>query len=85
MTMKRPNMIVWLTPSMISGTAIGNFTFQRVCRRVQPAIVDASTSGSGTFWIPKIVYRMAGTDAERTTATMIAVSETSKNMMAGNR
>ena len=78
-------MIVWLMPSMISGTARGTFTFHSVCRLVQPDMVEASTRWCGTFRMPKIVYRIAGTPTDMTTAKMTAVSETEKNMIAGNR
>ena len=36
-------MIVWLTPVMMKGIAIGNCTLNRVCRPVEPYISAAST------------------------------------------
>ena len=78
-------MMVWLMPSMISGMASGTFTFQSVWRFVQPDMVAASMRCPGTFRTPKMVYRMAGTETDSTTAKITAVSETEKNMMAGSR
>ena len=54
-TMKSPNMMVWLTPSMISGKASGIRTFHRICRGVQPAVIAASMVSLGTPRRPKIV------------------------------
>ena len=50
-------MIVWVTPAMIVGSAIGSCTLRRVCERVAPNIVDASTDCSATPRMPRVVNR----------------------------
>ena len=44
--------IVWLMPSMISGSASGSCTLQKVCRFVQPDTIAASISAGGTCRMP---------------------------------
>ena len=46
------NMMVWLTPSMISGRARGSCTFHRICRRVQPEVRAASIKAGEIRRIP---------------------------------
>ena len=48
-SMAMPNMMVWLSPSMITGIASGSFTRHRSCDRVQPKQVAASTTSAGTL------------------------------------
>ena len=47
-----PNMMVWLSPSMITGIASGSFTRHRSCHRVQPQQVAASTTSPETLRNP---------------------------------
>jgi hypothetical protein len=44
--------MVWLTPSMISGSASGSFTLRNICPRRQPAMTEASTISGGTRRMP---------------------------------
>ena len=61
-TIERAIMIVWLTPRMIVRRAIGSWTLVRICRRVDPSDVAASTDVGETPRIPRAVIRIAGGD-----------------------
>ncbi len=51
-SMDSANMMVWLTPSMISGSASGSCTFHRIWRGVQPEVRAASMSAGGILRMP---------------------------------
>ena len=55
------NMMVWLSPSMMTGIASGSFTRHRSWPRVQPKQVAASTTSAGTLRSACSEYRTAGT------------------------
>ncbi len=54
-TMKKANMIAWLKPTAMVGSASGNCTCQSFWRRVAPAMSAASVSSTGTLRKPSIV------------------------------
>ena len=66
-------MIVWFTPNMIVGFAIGSCTLRNTCQVVDPKALPTSTDVSGTFRMPRLVSRIAGGRAKITVAIIAAV------------
>ena len=62
------SMIVWLSPAMMLGTAIGNSTFRNNCPSVAPNASAASLTLSGTCRMPNAVSLMIGGIAKITVA-----------------
>ena len=53
-------IVVWLTPAMMLGMAIGSCTLSSSWRRVVPKDCAASTTCGVTWRMPRLVRRMAG-------------------------
>ena len=88
-TMNSANMMVWFTPSMISGNAIGVAraagisTLRSIWSRVQPAIRPASTISGEMSRRPRIVSRAIGGIANRMVAVVPALWLTPINTATG--
>ncbi|SMC10199.1 hypothetical protein ROA7745_00001 [Roseovarius aestuarii] len=84
-TMKNANMIAWLNPTAIVGSASGSCTLSSFCRLVAPDISAASVISGGTVRNPSMVYRVSGTVVKITIDSTTVTSETPKSMIAGSR
>ena len=78
-------MMVWLTPSMIDGFAIGSWTLRRVCRRVEPNEPDTSSAVGGTPRIPRLVRRTAGGSAKISVEMIAVAAPIPNNRTSGSR
>ncbi len=84
-TMDSASIIVWLTPAMIEGSAIGSCTRTSSCRGVQPNATPASTISGSTLRIPSAVRRTAGGIAKMIVAIVPGTLPRPKNIAAGIR
>ncbi|MNY63978.1 hypothetical protein D3C86_2010140 [compost metagenome] len=84
-TMDNAIMIVWLTPAMIDGMALGSCTLYSSCQLVQPKDWPASTISLFTWRMPRAVRRTAGGMAKITVAMMPGTRPRPKSMAAGIR
>ena len=84
-TIDRAIMMVWLTPAMIDGMALGNCTLNSNWRLVQPNDWPASTISLFTWRMPRLVRRTAGGMAKITVAMMPGTRPRPNSMAAGIR
>ena len=78
-------MMVWLTPSMIEGFAMGSWTFRRVWRRVDPNEPETSSAVDGTPRMPRLVSRTAGGSAKISVAMTAARTPIPNSNTSGSR
>ncbi len=83
--MDSASMMVWLTPAMIEGRAVGSCTFRSSWPDVQPKARPVSTSSFGTWRMPRLVRRTAGGMAKMMVATTPGTRPSPKSMAAGIR
>lgn len=84
-TIDRAIMMVWLTPAMIDGMALGSCTLNSSWRLVQPKDWPASTISLFTWRMPRLVKRTAGGMAKITVAMIPGTRPRPKSMAAGIR
>jgi len=81
----RASMIVWFSPAMIDGMAIGSSTLRKSCRSDAPNANAASFVLSGTCRMPSAVSFTIGGIAKTTVARTAGGCEIPKNATAGTR
>jgi len=78
-------MMVWLTPSMIEGFAIGSCTLRRVWRVVDPNESATSRVVAAMPRIPRLVSRTAGGSAKMTVEIRAVAAPIPKKSTSGRR
>ena len=84
-TMDRDSMMVWFSPAMICGVALGSSTFHSSWRGVAPKAMAASTSDCGVELMPRCVSRIGAGSTKITVAIRPGTMPMPKNTMAGIR
>ena len=85
MTIESAIMMVWFTPAISVGSAIGSCTFHSSCIEVQPKAWPASTCSLLTWRMPSAVRRTTGGIANTTVARMPGTRPRPKSIAAGIR
>ena len=84
-TMESDSMMVWFSPVMIWGRALGSSTFHSSWRGVAPKAVAASVSARGVDEMPSCVSRIGAGSTKTTVAIRPATMPTPKKTMTGIR